>query len=509
MDLKSKLRAIVHPPASKLEGRSRGEGESKPVRELTYEPDIGGYEAGPTIDRVGEILGGRAARNDFGQCLVIDRRYESDRWHGDVRISECEIGDLSSLGVLDPGLASSDPICQHFSMLAGPHPRSLSPFDVAQGDPELVEGSRGDFAPRSGRRRSRCRTVFIDLETTGLSGGAGTVAFLVGCGFYDLGAFQVRQFLLTSYSAERALLTAVAEFFDDAELIVSYNGKTFDVPVMETRWQFHRMEMPLEGVPHFDALHTARRLWKPRGEDQTDGGCRLSTLERTLFDVRRVGDVPGFEIPSRFFQFMRTGDPRPLEPVLEHNRLDLVSLAAVTARAVRLVEEGADGCSDGPEALAVGRIYERAGLADRAVGCYRRASTSDSVEVRCESLYRLGLRCRRERRFSEAAARWREIVSLTEPRSVRRNTTAAALRQFAVEALAIHHEHRDVDLDAARELALFALKEDREVGRDSRRADGYRHRLARLERKLEKRDDARKLDARKFAGKENAQLFWS
>ena len=327
--------------------------------------------------------------------------------------------------------------------------------------------------------------MFIDLETTGLSGGAGTVAFLVGCGFYDLGAFQVRQFLLTSYSAERALLTAVAEFFDDAELIVSYNGKTFDVPVMETRWQFHRMEMPLEGVPHFDALHTARRLWKPRAEDPADGGCRLSTLERTLFDVRRVGDVPGFEIPSRFFQFMRTGDPRPLEPVLEHNRLDLVSLAAVTARAVRLVDEGADGCADGPQALAVGRIYERAGLVDRAEGCYRRASTSDSVDVRCEALYRLGLRCRRERRFSEAAALWREIVSLTESRSVRRNAMAAALRQFAVEALAIHHEHRERrPRDGARAGAVCVERGD---GRNDRRADGYRHRLARLERKLEKR----------------------
>jgi uncharacterized protein len=477
MDLKSRLRAIVEPR------RIPGEGGSRPVRELTYEPDIGGYEAGPTIDRVGEILGGRAARNDFGQCLVIDRRYESDRWHGDVRISECEIGDGGGLEILDPSLASDQRSSPHLATL-------------------------GDFAPRSGRRH-----VFIDLETTGLSGGAGTVAFLVGCGFYDLGAFQVRQFLLTSYSAERALLTAVAEFFDDAELIVSYNGKTFDVPVMETRWQFHRMEMPLEGVPHFDTLHTARRLWKPRAEDQADGGCRLSTLERTLFDVRRVGDVPGFEIPSRFFHFMRTGDPRPLEPVLEHNRLDLVSLAAVTARAVRLVEEGADGCIDGPEALAVGRIYERAGLVDRAEGCYRRASASDSVDVKCESLYRLGLRYRRERRFSEAADIWREIVSLTEPKSIRRNTTAAALRQFAVEALAIHHEHRDVDLEAARELALFALKEDREVGRDSRRADGYRHRLARLERKLEKRNEARMLERRGGAGKlrekENAQLFWS
>ena len=482
MDLKSRLRAIVKPPQSSSEGgltrRSLGEGGLTPVRELTYEPDVGGYEAGPTIDRVGEILGGRAASNDFGQCLVIDRRYESDRWHGDVRISECEIGDVNSLGLLDPGLS-------------------------------------GACASAMGR------TVFIDLETTGLSGGAGTVAFLVGCGYYDLGAFQVRQFLLTSYSAERALLTAVAEFFDDAELIVSYNGKTFDVPVMETRWQFHRMEMPLEGVPHFDALHTARRLWKPRAEDPADGGCRLSTLERMLFDVRRVGDVPGFEIPSRFFQFMRTGDPRPLEPVLEHNRLDLVSLAAVTARAVRLVEEGADGCCDG-QALAVGRIYERAGLVERAEGCYRRAATSDSIEIRCESLYRLGLRCRRERRFSEAAALWREIVSVTESRSARRNETVAVLRQCAVEALAIHHEHREVDLQTARELALFALKENRDGGKGSRRADGYRHRLARLERKLEKLDDARKLeklddarklekldDAGKLARKENAQLFWS
>jgi uncharacterized protein YprB with RNaseH-like and TPR domain len=460
VDLKSRLRAIVKPTQSASEcGLSRRgpNGEGGQVRELTYEPDIGAYEAGPAIDRVGEILGGRAARNEFGQCLIIDRRYESDRWHGDVRIAECEIGDLGSLGLLDPGLAGTS---------------------------------------------SARRTVFIDLETTGLSGGAGTVAFLVGCGFYDLGAFQVRQFLLTSYSAERALLTAVAEFFDDAELIVSYNGKTFDVPVMETRWSFHRMEMPLDGVPHFDALHAARRLWKPRTEDQTEGGCRLSTLERLLFDVRRVGDVPGFEIPSRYFHFMRTGDPRPLEPVLEHNRLDLVSLAAVTARAVQLVEAGADGCPDGPQALAVGRIYERAGLVERAEACYRRASSCDVVDVKCESLYRLGLRCRRDRRYGEAAVHWREIVRLSERRALRRSATAAALREFAVEALAIHHEHRDRDLQTARELALFALDE----GGDSRRADGYRHRLARLERKLEREaNNARKLD--NAAKKKNAQLF--
>ena len=136
-----------------------------------------------------------------------------------------------------------------------------------------------------------------------------------------------------------ALLAAAAELFGEAALIVTYNGKTFDVPVMETRWMFHRMEMPLNEVPHFDMLHPARRLW--RHDEQ---GCRLSTLERTLFDVRRVGDVPGLEIPSRFFGFVRSGDPRPLEPVLEHNRIDLVSLAAVTAHAARLAREGHDAC---------------------------------------------------------------------------------------------------------------------------------------------------------------------
>jgi len=452
MDLRSKLRAIVRP-------------DHKPTRELTYEPDTGGYEAGITPARVGEILGGRPVDTRFGECLIIDRRYESNRRHGDVLIEDCQVSTADSLKVLDPSLL-------------------------------VVE--------RDSRLR---RTVFIDLETTGLSGGAGTVAFLVGCGYFDIGAFQVRQFLLTSFTAERALLEAVSQFVEDADLIVTYNGKTFDVPVMETRWLFHRMEMPLDGVPHFDALPTARRLWKGRTEDPSTSlragpstslraggagdGCRLTTLERALFDVRRIGDVPGFEIPSRFFRFLRSGDPRPLEPVLEHNRLDLVSLAAVTARAARLVDDGADGCPDSSQALALGRIYERAGSRDRAEACYRRSASSGDVAIRSEALYRLGLLLRRERRFGEAADLWRALLAVTEDRALNRTPAGLALRQFATEALAIHAEHRDRDLCAARELAIFALEDSP----DGRRADSYRHRLARVERKI--------------AEKQNAQLFWS
>jgi hypothetical protein len=231
-----------------------------------------------------------------------------------------------------------------------------------------------------------------------------------------------------------------------------------------------------------------------------DGGCRLGTLERTLFNVNRLGDVGGFEIPARFFRFLRSGDPRPLEGVLEHNRIDLVSLAAVMARAVELAKSGPPACRDCGEALALGRIYERAAGDDRVIGrddvmnqaalCYRRGAESRTIDVRAEALYRLALWHRRERRFADAAAIWREVLELTEPRGVRRMVGMRALRRFAAEALAVHHEHRDRDLDSARELALFALEE---AEGDGRIADGVRHRLARLDRKIAKKTDAQLL----------------
>ena len=438
MDFTSRLRSIVN------------SGPVKPLRELTYEPDDG-YRAGAPLDldRVAETLGGRRMPTRFGECLVIDRRYEAERWHGDIRIGECVIDDMEALRLLDPGL------CR----------------------PERPALQRDEMP----------RTIFIDLETTGLSGGAGTLAFLVGCGYFDLGAFQVRQFLLTSHAGERALLAAVADFFGETDLIVTYNGKTFDVPVMETRWTFHRMAMPLDGVPHFDMLHPARRLWKQRPDTQPtggdEGGCRLSTLERVLFDVQRVGDVGGFEIPGRFFGFVRSGDARPLEPVLEHNRIDLVSLAAVTARAARLAREGHAACRDYAEALALGKIFEKAELSGRAEACYRYACASPESIVRADALYRLGVRLRRSRRFADAASVWRELIELTEPRSMRRGLPGQ-LRQVAVEALAIHQEHRARDFAGARELALASLEES-----GGQRAESVRHRLLRLDRKLARPGD--------------------
>jgi uncharacterized protein YprB with RNaseH-like and TPR domain len=430
MDLTSRLRSIVRPANS-------------PPRELTYEPDVGRYEATIDLDRVADVLGGRTVTNGFGRALVVERRYESDRFHGARRVGDCAFADGDALRLLDPALVPPD-------------------------------------APAE-------RTLFVDLETTGLSGGAGTVAFLVGCGWFDLGAFQVRQFLLTSYASERALLSAVAECFSGTTLLVTYNGKTFDVPVMETRWLFHRIPPPLDSVRHFDMLHPARRLWRTREDGLLDdgGGCRLGTLERVLCGVKRVGDVPGMEIPARYFRFLRSGDARPLEPVLEHNRLDLISLAAVTAHAVELAQEGSARCRDAAEALALGKVYDRAGSTDRAIACYERAIDDPSahMDVVAEGLYRLGLRFRRERRFDAAAAVWRRVLALKQGRYGARSMLLPSLRKFATEALAIHHEHRERDYEGAKEFTLRLLE-------DTPEADRPRHRLNRLERKIARKNDS-------------------
>lgn len=441
MDLKSRLRSIV----------IGGAPSSAAPRELTYEPDTGRYEASIDLDRVADVLGGRVVSNRYGRALIIDRRYESDRFHGTRRVGDCELADGEWLRLLDPGLP-----------------------------------------PRGERDGDDARTMFVDLETTGLSGGAGTVAFLVGVGWFDMGAFQVRQFLLTSYANERALLCAVAECFDEAGLLVTYNGKTFDVPMMETRWAFHRMPMPLEAVRHFDMLHPARRLWRGSLGASTDagdgGGCRLSNLERVLCDVTRVGDVPGMEIPTRYFRFLRSGDARPLEPVLEHNRLDLISLAAVSAYGVELVEHGSGRCRDAAEALALGKVYERAGSIDRALACFAHAADDSraGAEVVGEALYRRGVRLRRDRRFADAADAWRRILTLKRPgRSAAGTGMLATLQQYAVEALAVHHEHRERDYEGARELAMRLLDDE-----TFEQQDRAKHRLARLNRKIASNDNS-------------------
>jgi hypothetical protein len=227
-------------------------------------------------------------------------------------------------------------------------------------------------------------------------------------------------------------------------------------------------------------LPPARRLWR----DTMAGGersCRLVALEDALLGLRRVGDVPSFEIPARYFEFLRTGDAGPLEPVLQHNRLDLLSLAVLMARAQRLVREGPGAAADARECAALGRIYERAGRLADAERAYRAAADHPvgdraSGELAWHAIARL---LRRRKRHGEAAEAWRQLLRHTDRRSLR--------GREAVEALAVHHEHRERDLVLARALAQRALA----AARDEAGRAALRHRLARLDRKLQSVRDQR------------------
>lgn len=335
---------------------------------------------------------------------------------------------------------------------------------------ESVAGASAEAQMIAGSVSAGPPFMFFDLETTGLSGGAGTYAFLVGCAWFDGGGgLVIRQFILSRVGDERTLLAAFATELAQAGALVSFNGKSFDAPLLETRYLFHRLEWIGGRLPHVDVLHPARRFW---GDESSS--CSLGALERQILGVRRSGDVAGFEIPARYFQFVRSGDAQPLREVLEHNRLDLLSLAGLTARLLDLVRSGPARARDAREAIALGRIYARAGLEERSRDAFERAVAigHGRAEVSIQALRLLALALRRARRFDDAAARWQDLLRV-------RGCPPHVARE-ANEALAVHHEHRVRDLAVAKSFALRSLQDDLQPAWNQ----AVQHRLARIERKL-------------------------
>ena len=334
--------------------------------------------------------------------------------------------------------------------------------------------------------------LFVDLETTGLNGGAGTHVFLIGCGWFTAdGGFATRQFLLTRFEDERRLLQAVATELERAGALVSFNGKSFDAPLLETRFLFHRLEWVGGRLPHVDVLHPARRFWRYDAGRvicvPQNAACSLTALEHRLLGTMRKHDVAGIEIPARYFRFVRSGDAQPLVSVLEHNRLDLLTLAALTSRLLHLSQSGAMAARSAGEALALGHLYLRSGHEARARDAFMQciqmshAPAGAFEPITIEAICALAQALRRARRFDEAAACWQRLADT-------RGCPAPVLRE-AIEALAIHHEHRVRDLVTAKTFALRNLEADQHP----RRTRAVQHRVARLDRKLELKNQKRGL----------------
>jgi len=423
--------------------KDRLRGIVKPTAPPNPASDLCPTDVASLLSRSLETLGGSWRETAAGRSFVVTHRFEPADWHGRRRVSEFA------------------------EMLQDASPAAT-----------LV-----------GRSVATMPFVFFDLETTGLNGGAGTHAFLVGCGWFDEeGGFVTEQHLMTDFAGERSMLGVVAEDFRRAGTLMSFNGKSFDAPMLETRYLFHRLESPCANRAHVDLVHPARRFWGNAGE----GGCSLGALERQLFSVERTGDVAGFEIPARYFRFVRTGDAKPLVEVLHHNRLDLLSLAGLTARIFCLVQTGPDAAKHPREAHALGRVYRDAGLDERAEQAFertlvlieaeaaRKASSDlwfaterrERLALMVDAVRALALIARRQRRYEAAAARWRQLIELSD--------CPAHISREAIEALAIYHEHRARDLTTAKLFALRGL----ELEETPAQGDAAGRRLARIERKL-------------------------
>ncbi|MBN1207974.1 MAG: ribonuclease H-like domain-containing protein [Myxococcaceae bacterium] len=303
------------------------------------------------------------------------------------------------------------------------------------------------------------RVLYLDTETTGLAGGTGTVPFLVGLAWFEDRSLRVQQLFLRRLGEEAPLLRVLAERMAESSCLVTFNGKSFDWPLLRTRFVLNRVPVPAE-LPHLDLLHCSRRVFKYRG-----AGARLVHLEEQILGHRRVGDVDGALIPDLYFRFLRDGRGSALTPVLEHNANDLLLLAALLGELVRRFRTSRAEQEDPRDLLGFAGVAMRAGDYARAQA-FAQAAAKGGGTVGVEA-HTLASQLSRRAGDSQAA-----VAHLHQALTSARGSQAAAIHL----ALAKLYEHALKEPERALHHArLTASAESPEE---------QRHRISRLERKL-------------------------
>jgi uncharacterized protein YprB with RNaseH-like and TPR domain len=373
----------------------------------------------PAAEPVERVLDGELLDTGEGSILVVRREYALSHRHGGGPLAEALDTPLPLLARL-----------------------------------ARVEGEVGDAEG----------LLFLDTETTGLAGGTGTYAFLVGVAMVQGARIAVHQYFMRDFDDEPALLAALEPLLSRASAVVTFNGAGFDLPLLETRFVLARRRWP-SALPHLDLLRPARRVWTGWLTD-----CRLSTLESAVLGHTREDDVPGAFIPLIYFDYLRSRRAAPLRRVFEHNRADVLTLVALVGWFGRALAEGAGLC---PEELAgLGRLWEPVDL-ERALGCYR-AALAGGLPGPIARWARLRLAW-----WEKRAARWDAARTLWE---AARDHEVFDPRPW--EELAKYHEHRARDLTAARTIVEDALGLARAAGAASRVLEAFAYRLERLNRRL-------------------------
>jgi uncharacterized protein YprB with RNaseH-like and TPR domain len=289
--------------------------------------------------------------------------------------------------------------------------------------------------------------LFLDTETTGLSGGTGTYAFLVGLAWWDAGGLQVEQLFLRDFSEEHSLLHELAERLTDRPVLVTFNGKTFDWPLLQNRFTMTRAIRMPQIAAHLDLLHPSRALWKFRV-----GSVKLVELERQVLDSARLGwrredDVVSAMIPQIYFDYLRGGVGYPLVSVVKHNQMDLRGLAALFEKINLLLDARNGGAeADSLDLLGLSKFLHRKGEKERAhSACSRALDAGLPVEFHMQATRDLALMAKRRGEHQRAVELWLELS--THPKD----------GILACEQLAMHYEHHVKDFAQALNFAQLAL----------------------------------------------------
>jgi uncharacterized protein len=329
--------------------------------------------------------------------------------------------------------------------------------------------------------------LFLDTETTGLAGGTGTYAFLIGIAWWDSGGLQLEQFMMRDFSEEHSVLLELAARIAERPVLVTFNGKTFDWPLLESRYLMTRCIRLPELAAHLDLLHPARAVWKLRL-----GSVKLVELERHVLDIGRLGwhredDVPSSMIPQFYFNYLRGGSPAPLVGVVRHNGMDLRGLAALFGKLNALLDCRQREQTEALDLFGLSRYLQRRGEATKAESAYV-AARDRGLPLPFDMQARRELAQMAKRRGEHAAAAliWEELLQDSECKSL------------ACEELALYHERRTKDFKKALEFARAGLKANRDrnvsagyvpsTAAEIRRAGRLARRVARLETRVKAED---------------------
>jgi uncharacterized protein YprB with RNaseH-like and TPR domain len=319
--------------------------------------------------------------------------------------------------------------------------------------------------------------LFIDLETTGLSGGTGVVPFNVGMGYYRDDKFYVAQYFLGEMAEEEKMIQELGQFFRDMDFqsVVTYNGKAFDIPLLETRFILYRQPLPISGLPHLDFLFPARRLWSHKHES-----CRLYHLALHVVQADRSEDIPSAEIPWRYFQYIQTGNYDLIEPILYHNQEDILSLLGVVIIGAHIFSEDPELCTaDAMDFYGAGKILEGIGDVEKSLQFFQRALDGNLTdEVSLEAKKRLSTHFKRNEDWEKAVPIWEEIAA---------SKMVTPSQLHSLRELAMYFEHRLKNYEEAKRIAEegYVLAS----GFSSYFERDFSYRLDRLRRRIKEQKD--------------------